>query len=153
MTDDHRDRRVAESSKLQALINDLSKVPPARRMYLVHDEIMHAIDASLRTHKGHKFEVAEIELIRDVAFAIVYTLDPSNRPARGFFADLWRDFKALGAMQRIAAVGAVILFLLGAIGGSITVWEKMIRPIVAAERVQPAEPASPIPANKQQGGR
>jgi hypothetical protein len=78
MTDDHRDRRVAESSKLQALINDLSKVPPARRMYLVHDEIMHAIDASLRTHKGHKFEVAEIELIRDVAFAIVYTLDPST---------------------------------------------------------------------------
>jgi hypothetical protein len=146
MTDDHRDRRLADSSKLQGLINDLSRVPPATRMYHVHDELMRAIDRSLKTHTGHRFEGAEIELIKDVAFDIVYTLDPSNRPARGFLAVLWREFKVLGAIQKIAAVSALIVSLLAAIGGSITVWEKIVRPIIATEQARSAEPAPSAPA-------
>lgn len=145
---DHRERRLADSSKLQSLIAGLSKVPPSSRMLHVHDELMHAIDRCLTTHKGHRFEQKEIEVIKDVAFQIVYTLDPSNRPAHGFRA-VWREFKALSALQKLSAVGTVLTFLVGMILGSITVWEKVIRPSIAASPpmagAQHSPPATPRP--------
>ena len=142
---DHRERRLADSSKLQGIITGLSKVPQPSRMLHVHDELMHAIDRCLATHKGHRFETKEIEVIKDVAFQIVYMLDPSNRPARGFFA-LWRDFKTLSALQKAGAIGGVLAFLGGAIGGSITLWEKAIRPSVSAAPSQVTDQAGAVVA-------
>jgi hypothetical protein len=146
MTDDHRDRRLADSEKLQDIISNLERVSSKTRMHHVHDELMHAIDRGLATHKDHHFETAEIELIKDVAFEIVYILDPGNRPARGFFSVLWREFKTLGPTRKIATIGALIVFLLAAIGGAITIWDRIVKPIITTEKGQLAEPAPGAPS-------
>jgi hypothetical protein len=121
MVDDHeqRERRVTDSAKLHGLIADLSRVPLPRRMYVVHDELMHAINQTLAKHDGHRFAEAEINVIKDVAFEIVYILDPKNRPATGFFRKGYEEFKALSVFGKIGAIVAVLLFIGGMASGTL----------------------------------
>lgn len=152
MTDDHRERRVADSSKLQDLITDLSKVPPSTRMYHIHDELMHAIDRSLATHDGHRFAEKEIAVIKDVAFAIVYILDPKNRQAKGLLGRGLEEFKAISVFGKITAIAAVLAFLGGAANGAVEfaqksyeLWQRLFRSEVTSVSAPVAPPAAPAP--------
>jgi hypothetical protein len=124
MVDDHRERRVADSAKLQTLISDLAKVPPSSRMYSIHDALMHAVDRSLATHPGHRFQADEINVIKDVAFEIVYILDPQNRAPTRFVPKVWAEFKSLSAIGKVSAVVAILVFLGGATVGAVELAEK-----------------------------
>jgi hypothetical protein len=126
MAVDHRDRRVADSAKLQELISDLSKVPPSSRMYYIHDELMHAIDASLATHQGHRFEEPETSVIKDIAFAIVYVLDPKNLQQKRLIPRLMQEFRAASIFGKITAIAACLAFVLGTANGVVEFAERSV---------------------------
>jgi hypothetical protein len=150
--DDDPDRRLAVSQKLQEHINELAGVPPSKRTYHVHQHLMHAIDRIFATRKGHHFQKSDEEVIKDVASAILYTVDTNNRPPppRGFFGSLWNDFRALSASQKAGAIAATVLFLLSALGGVITIYEKLVRPLIVTEQAWPpaAEQRTPFTPGK-----
>jgi hypothetical protein len=154
MTENHeeRERRVSDSSQLRELMAALGQVPPAKRMYFIHDELMHAVDRSLSKHQGHRFAEAEIGVIKDVAFDIVYILDPKNHP-QGFVRRACAEFKELGALGKITAVVGVLLFFGGVITGTVDLTKNGIelwRMTFGSEAKSNVENAQSTPAASDQ---
>src|SRR5258708_5031993 len=112
MNENDRQRRLGDASSLQDAITSLGKVSETHRIGFVHDRLMSAIDDICKTHQGTgaaKFTPAQILIIKDVAFQMVYLLDPKNRPSRSFFKRLWVDWKEQTPLKQIAlAVGALV---------------------------------------------
>lgn len=147
MTEDHRERRLADSSKLLEMIDSLEKVKGNSRLLHVHDELMHAIDRSVNggpTGTGKApFTSAQMTIIKDIAFQIVYVLDPANRRPRGFFRAIWTEWLALSALTKIGSIVALIGTLGAAIVGGVKGW-KEVEPMIWPSA--PSSPTQPPPA-------
>lgn len=138
MTDDHRESRLADSSALLARIASLEKVKGDYRLLLLHDELAHAIERSVKKHGGAKalFTTAQVNAIKDIIFHVVYVLDHANRP-RGLFPALRAEWQSLSPMKKISTVFAVLAVFAGAGVGAFH---------LAKEIWSPAVPTASAPA-------
>jgi hypothetical protein len=141
MTDDHRTRRVADASALLKAIAPYTKVESDARIAAVHNELMFAIDRALAKHDGHRFQNHEIDVLKDVAFQIVYVLDAMTQSPKGFRHSLWQEFKRASAMKKVGVLATTLAFIGGAMLGSITLYKETIKPWFTTPA--PAVTASP----------
>jgi hypothetical protein len=121
MADTHRDRRLNDATTLHELVESLTPVDPTKRMALIHDQLMAAIDDSCKTHTASRasgFNAPQLAIIKDIAFQIVYVLHPLNKTQpKGFFRSLWAEWKQKSPMTKIGIVIGVIVFLATSISG------------------------------------
>jgi hypothetical protein len=128
MANNDRDRRLLDASVLNGAIDALSKVKEEQRIEFIHDRMMSAIDDICKTHQGvgkEKFTAAQIVILKDIVFHVIYVLDTRNRPSRGFFKRLLEEFRAQTPIKQIGIAFAVITVLAGAgvsIVGGYKIW-------------------------------
>ena len=113
-------------------------------MFYIHDELMHAIDSSLSTHEGHRFEEPEISIIKDIAFSIVYILDPKNLQQRRIYQRLIQEYKELSIFGKIGAIAAIVVFVLGTANGVVDLAHKSLR-LYESYRTSSVLPTNPTP--------
>jgi hypothetical protein len=121
MANNDRDRRLLDASVLHDAIDALSKVKEEQRIEFIHDRMMSAIDDICKTHQGtgkEKFSAAQINILKDIIFHVIYVLDTRNRPSRGFFRRLLDEFWALTPMKQIG-ISVATITVLGSAGVSI----------------------------------
>jgi len=144
---DHRERRVADASKLLGAIEPYTKVESDARIAAIHNELMFAIDRALDQHGEHRFRQHEIEVLKDISFQIIYVLDAINQPKRGFRKTLWQEFKKASAIEKLKVLAVLVTigtFIGGVIAGSATV----VKPWIDSLATKPIEPApQAVPTN------
>jgi hypothetical protein len=150
MTDGDRERRVANAAKLFEAISPYTNVDSDARIAALHNELIYGIDRALTQNSQHRFHSHEIEVLKDISFQIVYVLDAMTQSPKGFRKALWHEFKRASPMKKIGAVGAVLLFLGGALGGTITFYHTTIKPLWAWQSTNPSAPKAQIPTSAQQ---
>lgn len=139
--EDNRERRLADASKLLDACRPYGKVENKARIAAIHNELMYAIDSAIRKNNGHRFQKPEIDIIKDVAFHIIYVLDGMHKPNRGMRAIVaW--FRSLSTVQKLATIGAICTTLLAIANSGFTVYEKAFAP------ARPQSPALTAPAPK-----
>lgn len=60
---------------------------------------------------------AQIAVIKEISYRIVYIMDPMNKPKKGFFRKLFAEWQEQGAMDKIKTAVAVAVFVVGIFGG------------------------------------
>ena len=95
-----------------------------------------------------KFTQAQILVLKDIAFQIVYILDPRNQRKRGFFSGLWTEFKEQTPLKQLALVSGGVLALFAIVGGlyaggqqAVTWWSQINK----ADKIQ-AQQNTAVPA-------
>lgn len=120
MSDSDRDQRVSGALTLHEAIESLLKVEEARRREFVHDRLMSSIDDICAAAKGSNgkvpFNDAQITILKDISYRIVYILDPSNKKKRGFFRRLLGEFKDQKLFEKLRT----IIMVVGALGAAAT---------------------------------
>lgn len=128
MTDQHRDRRIDGASDLRSAIDALSQVDDeAQRRGFIHDRLTSAIDDFCKGPKGasgQAFTAKQVIILKDIAYHIVYLLGPRSPEPKGFIRSFCLEWKALSAMKKISAIGAVVLFFLTVGGAAIGIYAK-----------------------------
>ena len=123
MSNENKNRRMANGSELITSLTSLDKVPASHRAGFVHDSLMSAIDDIFRTHEngtGALFNKKQKDIIRDIAFQVVYILDVRNHPSKNVFKRLYSGFVDLKfADKTIIALMALPVFS-GFIGGMLS---------------------------------
>jgi hypothetical protein len=130
MSGKDREQRLGTASTLHEAIRSLGKVTDLRRAEFIHDRLMSAIDdiCHERLKSGTKFTPAQILVLKDIAFQIVYILDQRNNRHQGFFSALWAEFKQLSPLKKLGLVSGIVLTIFGIVGGAhagyqqFTVW-------------------------------
>lgn len=120
MSEQDRKRRLGDASSLQESIRSLGKVSEEHRIGFVHDRLMSAIDDICQKHQkanATKFSTSQIIVLKDIAFAMVYILDPKNNKDQGFFQRLWVEFKTQSPLKQIALIAGAIATLAAAVTG------------------------------------
>lgn len=122
MTDSDTDKRFSEASDLHRALESLCHVPAAERQLFFHDRLMSAIDdvCKSRANDRQPFTNDQINVLKEISFRIVYIMDPLNKPQRGFFNALRREFGDKSAMEKIAIAAATVTFIVAAISGAYT---------------------------------
>jgi hypothetical protein len=123
MSEQDRQRRLGAASTLQESIRSLGKVSEGHRIGFVHDRLMSAIDDICTKHQkanSTKFTSSQIVILKDIAFAMVYILDPKNNKSQGFTKRLWTEFKEQGPLKQIGLTAGAMATLAAAIGGIYT---------------------------------
>jgi hypothetical protein len=142
---DDRERRLADAPKFLERMQAYAKVEPDARVSAIHSELMFAIDRALEHQKDHRFKQAEIEVLKDITFQIVYALDGVNHPQKSFRATLWTEFKRSSAMDKVKAIAAVGTFIAALVIGTLSFNRDYVRPYFSAPSAQsiPAMPNRP----------
>ena len=116
MANSDRDGRLLDASVFNDAIASLSKVKEEQRMSFVHDQMMSAIDDICKKRQGtgkERFSAAQILILKDIIFHVLFVLDTRNRPAEGFLRSLWCDFLAQTPIKRVTIVFAFVTALAG----------------------------------------
>jgi hypothetical protein len=120
MGDSDKDRRLSEASDLHRAFESLCNVSPLERQGFVHDRLMSNIDdicKNVATSNRPPFTAAQMEVLKDISFRIVYILDPLNRPQKSFFGGLKREFSEKSPMEKLGYVVKAALFIIPFFGG------------------------------------
>jgi len=120
MSGKDREQRLGTASTLHEAIRSLGKVTDERRVEFIHDRLMSAIDdiCHERLKSGTKFSPAQVLVLKDIAFQIVYILDERNNRRQGFLGALWADFYQLSPLKKLGLLSGVVLTLFGIVGGA-----------------------------------
>jgi hypothetical protein len=127
MSESDRSRRLGDASNLQGALNSLGKVGEAHRIGFVHDRLMSAIDDICKTHQSNgtpKFTAAQMLILKDIAFAMIYILDPKNQGNRSFLKRLIADFKEQSPLKQIGLLFGALATLAAAAGGLYGAYQK-----------------------------
>lgn len=103
----HRDRRLSDASQLQCAIDSLTRVDPLQRPGFIHDRLVSAIDEICDASGSKPFSDEQVIALKDIAFRIVYIMDPLNKRQKSFIKRLWYEFKNKSAMEQIATIFSV----------------------------------------------
>lgn len=136
MQDDHQQRRFGDATSLQQSIEALAKVPVDERRGFLHDRLMSHIDGICKHHGSagkNCFNAAQIHALKDLSFLILDILDPKSKKPKGFMPALKAEFKEKTPFGQVGAIAAVVVFLVTLLGGTVTFYEKVLRPIAVAE--------------------
>ncbi|MGA8170649.1 MAG: hypothetical protein WB816_07450 [Methylocystis sp.] len=111
MSPSDNDQRLSDASNLNAAIHSLANVDPAQRQKFVLEKLIVAIDDIIK--KRHfaaepPFTAAQIDVLKDIVSQIFYITDPMNKPNRGFFFSLHKEFKEQTPMGQIRVIAAVV---------------------------------------------
>ena len=116
MADTHRDQRLTDASSLREALSSLLHVQPEKRAEFVHDRLMSAVDDICKKHAvgGNKgFTPTQTWIVKDIAYQIVYILDPLNQPQKvGFLQSLLTEWKEKTAFGKIKIIFSTILILI-----------------------------------------
>lgn len=108
MTDGDRERREAHAAELLAKCLPYDKVGAEGRMRAIHNELVFAIDRAITAQRPDcRFNNSEIEVIRSIALQIVYLLDSTNRPRRGFLRGIWAEFLDQPRLKKLGIISAI----------------------------------------------
>ncbi len=101
-------------------MRSLGKVTEQRRAEFIHDRLMSAIDdiCHERLKSGTKFTPAQILVLKDIAFQIVYILDQRHNRRPHFLPALWTDFKQQSPLKKLGLVSGILLAIFGIFGGA-----------------------------------
>lgn len=113
MTDDQRNGRVQRSKKLREQIGALEKVESQHRAVFLHDRLMDAIDdicAAEKPGERTAFTIKQVDILKDVAFQIVFLLDPANQPPKSRWGRLRQSWRSLEPGDKWT-IGVAILTL------------------------------------------
>jgi hypothetical protein len=119
MAEDRRERRITDGSKLLERVDAFAKVKKDARMGAVHDELMYFVDRCLSENGERTFTKAQMTIIKDIAFQIVYLTDPVNRQKPDFIKAIYSDWWELGALKKVGTLATASAFAASAIIGSI----------------------------------
>ncbi len=120
MSEKDRQRRLGDASSLQDAIRSLGKVSEEHRIGFIHDRLMSAIDDICEQHQkanAAKFTPNQIIVLKDIAFAMVYILDPKSQKNQSFSKRLFLEFKEQSPLKQVGLVAGTIATLAAAIGG------------------------------------
>ena len=125
MANDDRDGRLLTARTFNDAIASLSKVEDEQRITFVHDRMMSAIDDICKKHQGtgrDRFTAAQILILKEIIFQVIYVVDTRNRPAQGFLRSLWSDFKAQSPLKQVGIATTVITFIAGTGYSAYSTW-------------------------------
>lgn len=155
MSDSSRDKRLGSGTKLLDAVQALDKVGKDHRAEYLHDRLMSAIDSICEERQGAAvkplFSPAQLDIIKDVSFHIVYILHHKPEKKIGMFRAIWNDYCGQGPIKMITLGFGAIGFLLLALGfvvvqtqnyragGLEAVWSSFF----SNKDLSPPKPASP----------
>jgi hypothetical protein len=127
MSENDRARRLDDASNLQDALRSLGKVSETHRIGFVHDRLMSAIDDICKTHQNNgsaTFNAAQMLILKDIAFAMIYILDPKTQVKQSFFKRLVSEFKEQSPLKQIGLVAGAMATIAAAAGGVYAGYQK-----------------------------